>query len=364
MKNLLLIACFYSYIGNTFAEIKSDTIVINVGNKKKVIIYGETKADLKELEKIDLNKALKEMNKGLEEMPTKTKRMVVKDYDGETYKLDTPQINLSGWKSFVKKTNINLHVAYLDLGYYDVRGFTGANSFKSETFDGGNNTMNLGISMLHGGVRKINNHLAFAFRKGIQYNFYRAASSIPASVNMLGGTNEAIKNFKWENITKKELVYADSRENSIIQTYTMKDGTTLKSQALPRIHTFGVLSAEIQPTFYLLNKKGKTTFSFSPGGFVGLKLHQIERTKYLNLSVGDKIQGRSSTKSFENFGNLSAGIQLDVAYKIFHVFWRQNLYSPFGTSSAMIADPLTSDVFVKKGEGRIKFTTFGFRIGR
>lgn len=364
MKTLLLIACFGSYIGNAFAEIKSDTIIINVGTKKKVIIYGETKADLKELEKIDLNKALKEMNKGLEEMTTKTKKMVVKDYDGKTYKLDTPQINLTKWKYFVKKTNINLHVAYLDLGYYDVSRFTGANSFRYETFDGGNNAINFGISILHSNIKKFNNRLGFAFRKGLQYNFYRSEGSIPASVNTLGGTNEAIKNFKWADVAKRELVYANSKKNSIIQTYTLKDGTTLISQALPRIHTFGVLSAELQPTFYFLNKQGKSTFSFSPGAFVGLKLHQIERTNYLNLSIENKIQGRSSTKSYENFGNLNAGIQLDFAYKIFHLFWRQNLYSSFGTSTAMIADPLTSDVYLKKGEGRIRFTTIGLRIGR
>ncbi len=365
MKTLLLIACFGSYIGNAFTEIKSDTIIINVGAKKKVIIYGETKADLKELEKIDLNKALKEMNKGWEEMTTKTKKMVVKDYDGKTYKLDTPQINLTKWKYFVKKTYIDLHVANnLDLGYYDVSRFTGANSFRYETFDGGNNSLNFGISILHSNIKKFNNRLGFAFIKGLQYNFYRSKGSIPASVNVLGGTDEAMKNFKWEDIAKRELVYADSKKNSIIQTYTMKDGTTLKSQALPRIHTFGVLSAELKPTFYFLNKKGESTFSFSPGAFVGLKLHQIERTKYLNLSVENKIQGRSSTKSYENFGNLSAGIQLDVAYKIFHLFWRQNLYSSFGTSTAMIADPLTSSNYLKKGEGRIRFTTYGLRIGR
>ncbi|MDZ7934495.1 MAG: hypothetical protein U5M51_05925 [Emticicia sp.] len=362
MKTLFLIACLSSYMGSAFAKIKSDTIIINVGSKKKVIIYGETKADLRELEKIDLNKALKEMNKGLAEMTTKTSRMVVKDYNGKTYKLDTPQINLTKWKYFTKKTNINLHVAALDMGYYDA-SFTGANSYRYETFDGGG-AINFGVSILHSNIKKFNNHLAFAFRKGIQYNFYRAESSIPGPANVIGGLSGDPENFKLEG-AKRERIYADSKNNSIIQTFTLKNGIILKSQALPRVHTFGVLSAELQPTFYFLNKKGQSTFSFSPGGFVGFKMHQIERTNYLNLSIGDNERGgRSSTKSLENFGNLNAGIQLDFAYKIFHLFWRQNLYSTFGISTAMIADPIVSDVYLKKGEGRIRFTTIGIRIGR
>ncbi len=364
MKFLLLIACLGGYAGNAFAETKSDTIIINVGAKKKVVIYGETKADLKALEKIDLNKALREMNKGLEEMPTKTKRMVVKDFNGNTYTADIPPTDLTKWKRFVGKTNINLHAGLLDMNYYDVRGFSGANSYKYETFMGGRNANNFGISVLHGNIRKFNNRLGFAFRKGLQYNFYRSEGSRPAAVTLLGGTSEAVKNLNWDNLVKGELVYADSKRNSMIQTYTMKDGTTLKSQALPSVHTFGVLSVELQPTFYFLDHKGKTNFSFSPGGFVGLKLHQIEKTTYLNLSTENNKSGYSTTKSNENFGNINAGIQLDFAYKVFHVFWRQNLFSTFGKTTAMIADPTTTNDYLRRGEGRIRFTTIGLRIGR
>jgi hypothetical protein len=368
MKTLLLtMACLIGLAAN--AETKSDSIIINVGAKKKVIIYGETKADLKELEKIDLNKALKEMNKGLDEMPLQTKKMVVKDYDGRMYKLDTPQVNLNAWNRFVKKTSISLHLAALDLGYYEIQPSKFINSYNSEpfiaeSFGGLNNSINLGISVLHGQMYKLNNQLGFAFKKGLQYNFYRSEGSIPSIVNFIGGNSKDFENFILGNFSKDERTYSDTKKNSIIRTVTMKDGSILKSQILPTKHTIGFLSMELQPTLYVLNRKGKNSFAISPGVFGAFKLHQKDRSQVLNFSVEDN-KGGFVGSFLEDFGRFNAGLNLEASYKIFHLFWRQNLYSDLGKSQGSTGDRLNQKNWTPvAAEGRIRMTTFGLRIGR
>ncbi len=378
MKTLLLSACLLFGGASEAAETKSDTIIINVGANKKVVVYGETKADLKDLEKIDLNKALKEMNKNLEEMPVKTRKMVVKDYDGSTFNLNTPQVDLTKWNRFVKKTNVSLHVAALNLGYYSIRPSELINSYKitepftAETFGGFNNSINLGVSVMHGQMYKLNKQLGFAFKKGLQYNFYRSEGSIPTPVNVGIYNYKPIFDLKPFTSLEPETInriYADSKKNSLIVTRTYTDVEKTNIQGLAPKHTLGTLSIELQPTFYFLNKKGSSSFSISPGIFSGLRLHQMDRTTYILL--GDDFEkiskaGRSSGGlNNQPFSIFNAGINMEVSYKIFHLFWRQNLYSALESTLVMTKDPLKEDFdYRRSGEGRIRMTTFGLRIGR
>lgn len=365
MKSLLLTYFIFSSSFLAFSnEVNKDTLIIKVGDRTKVIIYGKTKADLKDLEEIDLNKALREMNKNLEAMPLNTQKIVFKDYNGEMYMTESPKLDQSEWSRFVKKTNVNFHAAWLDLGYYDLTGFDQSEGLRYEAFNGTKNPLNLGVSIFHGEVKKLNNNFGFAFKKGIQYNYFLAESSIPSFNGLLGGTSEDLLNFSWDNVVKNELTYSDAKNNSLIQTITLNNGTTLQSQALPKRHTFGTLSAELKPTFYMFNKKGVSTFSVSPGAFVGLKLHQKAKTHYLNLSEDNKRSGSSVSSPSDDFGKINMGFQFDVSYKVVHLFLRKSAFSSEGTALAVSGDPLSDGNFITSGRSRMGFTTVGIRVGR
>ena len=81
MKKLLFIA-FCMMLNAAYSQ---DSVIVNIGTTKKVIFYGKTKEDLRTLENYDLNKMLKQMNREMETIPQNTKKMVIKDYTGNSY---------------------------------------------------------------------------------------------------------------------------------------------------------------------------------------------------------------------------------------------------------------------------------------
>ena len=53
-------------IGNVFSNEKGDTVVIELDNKSKIVIYTENKAELKDLEDFDINKMIRDLNRSIE----------------------------------------------------------------------------------------------------------------------------------------------------------------------------------------------------------------------------------------------------------------------------------------------------------
>ena len=60
MKTIFPICLLTAY--STFALEQPDSIIINAGQNSRVIFYGKTQHDLKNIERLDLNKLLRDLN--------------------------------------------------------------------------------------------------------------------------------------------------------------------------------------------------------------------------------------------------------------------------------------------------------------
>src|SRR6218665_983819 len=86
-----------TYASIFIARTEIDSIVVNIGKRKKIVLWGASKEDLKALEKYDLNRIVRQMNQDLEEMPANVRRSIRQDYEGNTYtKEATRQQELEG----------------------------------------------------------------------------------------------------------------------------------------------------------------------------------------------------------------------------------------------------------------------------
>ena len=60
MKKIFSICLLTAY--STFAVEQPDSIIVNAGKNSRVIFYGKTQQDLKNIERLDLNKLLRDLN--------------------------------------------------------------------------------------------------------------------------------------------------------------------------------------------------------------------------------------------------------------------------------------------------------------
>ena len=67
----------------------ADTVIIELGNNTRIIIYVQDAEGLKELENYDLNAMLKDLNLSIDSSGTDTKKLVIEDESGENYLSDT-----------------------------------------------------------------------------------------------------------------------------------------------------------------------------------------------------------------------------------------------------------------------------------
>ena len=79
--------------GKLFANDPADTVVIQLNNNSKIVIYTKDKAELKDLEDFDINKMIKDLNRSLE--GNQTNYLELSD-DGDKYRKDTSFIYRDG----------------------------------------------------------------------------------------------------------------------------------------------------------------------------------------------------------------------------------------------------------------------------
>ncbi len=99
-------------VGFVFANEASDTVVIELDNKSKIVIYTESKAELKDLEDFDINKMIRDLNRSIED---NNENYLELSDDGEKYRKDTSFTYREGDRSArVRIGKIELEVDDMD----------------------------------------------------------------------------------------------------------------------------------------------------------------------------------------------------------------------------------------------------------
>lgn len=101
MKNALIaiitLACLFSAKARTT---EGDTVVIELNNKSKILVYTENRAALKDIEQYDLNQMISDLNTALRS--SKIKKVELEDANGQKYLKDTTIILGEGSKAKTK----------------------------------------------------------------------------------------------------------------------------------------------------------------------------------------------------------------------------------------------------------------------
>lgn len=95
MKNLVYSSLFLLLLGMLpltgfaldLADSPKDTITIQIGNKKKIIIWVEDKKDLAELQEYDLNKMISQLSKTIDSLEHANQIIIITDDKGEQLKI-------------------------------------------------------------------------------------------------------------------------------------------------------------------------------------------------------------------------------------------------------------------------------------
>ena len=348
MKKTVFLLCFCMATAAVFA-ISKDSIIVNVGSKKKVVLYGETKEDLKDLEKIDLNKALKNMNKEMDLMSSKTRRLVVKDYDGNSYSIDSAEIHRTPWQKFVKNTHLNLYIGNV-FGEWEILEklpFTTPGPIRNvEVLN--QISPHLGFSLKHGKKVELGRRMSFSLEKGIRYDYFNFKTR-GVFMGYTTLTSEELKKFQ----SVKSSSYINESNGSVITVHSFEDGTNSIVSFLPVNNNISRLGLELIPTLKLMNKKKQELITVGLGLYGGWTFNRRQTIVQRNENTGTtiKLEGIRT-----NYSNTPIGVNFNIGYKNVQLYMMSDLF----TNSRILAYK-ELDIPVK---GRFRLSTIGIKIGR
>ncbi|MEO9802386.1 MAG: hypothetical protein ABJF04_04025 [Reichenbachiella sp.] len=82
---IILAICTINLASGASDPVKEDTVVIEFGERSKMVIYAETQQDLKDLGEYDINAMIGELNANLDSTSTTTEEVSIEDESGTKY---------------------------------------------------------------------------------------------------------------------------------------------------------------------------------------------------------------------------------------------------------------------------------------
>lgn len=373
MKTFFL---FFLLAGHSaYAVWLPDSIIVNAGKRSKVIFYGQTRQDLKQLERLDLNTLLQKLNKQYDSTYVDSVGSIDDGNDRRFLKLNDPSLikqtppvpAQKPWQKYLTNTFINV---YGGIGYNRNR-YTYLPGPAVETFLGPNSKVEslelygsislrarsaVGVGIVHENTLLNRNRYAFKLRYGLggevlalQYEYY----------------NTYI--IRSESLTREE----------IRELYYKYDGWDyLHSFEVTPIQTdFRAVSGYLQlmPKFTLKNKQGKSTYFLAAG--IRLSRNKLiqslspfaaNRGLVINSTAGSRTTGYKGpviiTKEYtivDDKKTTSLSFVGEAGYKSIALFWN---YIPHFSKLQPSTD--SSNPSPYPGQGKLGFITVGLKLGR
>ncbi|GAB3166788.1 hypothetical protein [Telluribacter humicola] len=328
-----------------------DTIILNAGKNSKVIFYGKSVQDLKDLEKLDLNKILKELNDKQSQTDSVPRQQVV--MDGDNFMAPQLPKDLVWVQKYLENTFLNLHIGtgvHINryVFYQPPSALLDHPTARLSTEIVLRNPFTSSLSVVHDARFIDRPRFAVALRYGVGVGFnmqrYRHVNHLrPTSYDSTGGV-----------IERAHMLLSDERITPIQTDFTS-------------IQTFFQLS----PKFSLKNKKGMSTFYLS----LGARLNFNRNFERVNPGGGNSINGYTRRSKGPiitggGYGVYSADKAYSISYiaelgyKAIGVFFAYNPdYLPLHTR-ALGSNVRTDSGFTAGQQGRLGYASFGIRLGR
>ena len=336
-----------------------DSIVVNIGKKKRIVLWGETKEDLKALEKYDLNRIVRQMNQDLEEMPSNVRRSVRQDYEGNSYTKEATRQqeldNLTPWQRLTRNTYLNFSFGFTAAKYLQ-RGNIAYNPFKntSELFKQRIlGSPSLGIALIRQESFIRTGRKEFLLKYGVDVSWYYISSVSTKNTSYLLKLNN-INNTQFDTVA----VYRPSQSGNY---YTVENYSTTDPQKRNPVSTSNqslfYTSFKIIPTVNFYGKDNQKTFNLGFGAYVGTLIGGSQI--FTEIKAINQRESKIPVKSKDN--PYRYGLLLNVGYKAISFFLEADINNFFQNRNTRSNFPPYEFVDLKWSQN---LTTFGLRLGR
>lgn len=339
-----------------------DSIVVNIGKRKKIVLWGATKEDLKSLEKYDLNRIVKQMNQDLEEMPSNVRRSIRQDYEGNTYtKESTRQQELEGltpWQRLTRNTYLNL-----SFGFTSAKSFQRAGSafsayqnagevfsnelFEQRTFRSPN--INIGLIRQESFIRT--GHKEFLLRYGFDISWYYLNSVSKNNISYLMRVNN-VNSSVFDTLA----IYRPAPNGNYytVENYLSSDTKKRDPESTYNQSLF-YANFKIIPTINFYGSDNQKTFHFGFGAYIGRLIGGSQI--YSEIKQIGQFESKVPIRSRDN--PYRYGLVVNIGYKAFSFFLESDASNYFQRRTTRI-----NPVSYENTSASQNLTTFGIRIGR
>lgn len=370
MKTVVL----FSLLAATHVTFAADSLIVNAGPASRVIFYGKTPADLQKLERLDLNKLLRDLNQ------TKDSTLGHIQLSSAPYRSTAKPLPKwqQYWQDYKKNTFFNLHLGMgsytffnQPIGRYEYFRLNDPSVFMDNPPSKRYTVFNslwlrtrsvVGVSLVHDAYWWNGKRMGMKFRYGV-------------GVEALG------LRYQYSNVEKMDPeLFSDNRISSARYDYYTNTLALTPQQTDVRAFSYNF---QLMPKVFLKNKKGKETFSLG----VGVR-YNVSRMKQ-PLDAGSMIIGwggysidsdgvlggrvtatsgpviRSKDMSFfakEN-GLKNFTYMAEVGYRSVSLFFN---YTPSFTQITPRTgnNPTSNAQYYNQQGGKLGFINFGVKIGR
>lgn len=321
-----------------------DTIIVKVGERKKIIFWGETKEDLKDLEKYDLNLIIRQMNQDLDEMPTDMKRMYRRDYNGNTFDKvqDDETEYMTSWQKLKRNTylNISLGMTSSNVLLRNVKN----NSLEpfglpKELYQQKVATSpSIGFSLMHHENFLRSGRKEILLRYGFDLSWYYLNHKSTKKTGY--EINYGVK-------TDTSLIYKPTNGNYYLAVpYNTADKKTVVWKSIPN-ETLLYANFKVIPTISFYDKYNRRTLNLGFGGYIGTLLSGTQIIK-----KEDSFDGRGVKIGIGGDENpVRYGLVLNVGYRALNLFVESDINNLFRDRK-------------NKNTWSQNLTTFGIRLGK
>lgn len=365
MKTIFSICLLTAY--TAFAVEQPDSIIVNAGKNSRVIFYGKSPEDLKNIERLDLNKLLRDLNQKQDSTKVDSNRLQM---SSEPYQTTTTAPILKWkkiWQNYRKNTFLNAHVGVGNyrffgkpIGEYEYFRLTdpnvimpnsGLTDYRLSLALWLRTRSVVGISVLHDATLLNGQRAAFKLRYGVgaealglRFEYYNQTSNIKYSQ------------------TEQEIAFDKARWEYLKQLGINREQTDVRAMSY---------YAQIMPKVVLKNKKGKETFSFG----IGVRLNQSFirqpiRSGPINdfggrtiWSTGPIVLANEVFYTTKDSDAKSVSFLAEVGYRSVSLF--ANYTPAFTEISQQFRGNFTStDAPFISQSGKLGFVNFGVKFGR
>jgi hypothetical protein len=327
-----------------------DSIVVNIGKRKKIVLWGETKEDLRALEKYDLNRIVIQMNQDLDEMPNNVRRSFRQDFEGNSYTKETTyQRELEGltsWQRLKRNTYLNLSVGLSSANYLQLNATT-YNPFKMTEQIFRQNFLTsptLSVALMRQESFLRTGHREIVLRYGLGLSWHHLQSISTKRTSYLLRLN-SLDNTKYDTVA----IYRPAKSGNYYTIEKLNAGTNPQREVAPNTSNQSLFYADFKvvPTINFYGQNNQKTFNFGIGAYIGMLLRGSRN--FAEIKSLNQQETKVSIKNREN--PYRYGIILNVGYGVVNLFLETDI----------------KNVFLNKQDRSTatqNLTTFGLRFGR